>query len=110
MAVESKYKVGDQFELLLRGHYFSLTVQRITPSGRLVCNLGVTLLPNLRMFNNADGGFAKPLDIPKREKYVELLRDALSQCLQHIEADEAAHGRPFNAGNVAREALATTLS
>jgi len=33
------------------------------------------------------------------------LLEALQQCLQHIELDESMHGRPFGAGNVAREAI-----
>ena len=34
------------------------------------------------------------------------LREACEQLLRHVEQDEATHGRPFAAGNVAREALA----
>lgn len=47
------------------------------------------------------------LPLRKRDKRIVKLEEALRQCLAHIEADEAAHGRPFAAGNVARAALAT---
>lgn len=33
------------------------------------------------------------------------LLEALEMCLQWIEDDEAAHGRPFGAGNLARRAI-----
>jgi hypothetical protein len=39
---------------------------------------------------------------------VRALREALQQCLIHIEADETTHGRKFGAGNVARAALSRT--
>ena len=39
---------------------------------------------------------------------VRILREALRQCLTHIEADETIHGRKFGAGNVARKALRLT--
>jgi hypothetical protein len=39
---------------------------------------------------------------------VRILREALQQCLTHIEADETIHGRKFGAGNVARKALRLT--
>lgn len=35
-----------------------------------------------------------------------VLLEALDQCLMHIEDMEASHGRPFAAGNVARNAIA----
>jgi hypothetical protein len=40
-------------------------------------------------------------------KDIARLEDALHQCLAHIEADEATHGRAFAAGNVARKSLRT---
>jgi hypothetical protein len=39
---------------------------------------------------------------------IRILREALQQCLTHIEADETIHGRKFGAGNVARRALRLT--
>ena len=39
---------------------------------------------------------------------IRILREALRQCLTHIEADETIHGRKFGAGNVARKALRLT--
>lgn len=33
------------------------------------------------------------------------LIEACEQCLRHIEQDESTHGRPFAAGNVARDAI-----
>lgn len=33
------------------------------------------------------------------------LLEACEQCLRHIEQDESTHGRPFAAGNVARDAI-----
>jgi hypothetical protein len=39
---------------------------------------------------------------------VRILREALRQCLTHIEASESTHGRKFGAGNVARRALRMT--
>ena len=42
------------------------------------------------------------------EADIRALREALQQCLTHIEADETTHGRKFGAGNVARAALSRT--
>lgn len=48
---------------------------------------------------------AYSLEIEGLVRRIHELDAALRQCLAHIEVDEAAHGRPFAAGNVARAAL-----
>ena len=52
-----------------------------------------------------DGGVSKD-QLAALQAENARLREACEQLLRHVEQDEATHGRPFAAGNVAREALA----